>query len=347
LRRIGPLPILAGLGGARASLAFDESDYMAPLNALQWARVRDNAVLGFGARSPIFAPPDGFIQRLGRAQSDEFYSGTFSAGGYTIGFIRIPTFGPSNTNLAYQQFANEILYFQQNTDGLIIDVMRNPGGAVTYCNSLIQFLMPQNHRVIGFEIRATTDWVNSITSSVQSAKAQGAPQWTIDLLLAIQDQIVSANRELRGRTGPIPLDDVSLDRQPLTDVQGNVFAYTKPIMVLTDEFSASAADLFPATIQLNRRGSLFGVRTMGAGGSVGSWRAGVYGEGSAGLTMSLMNRGELVSIDGYPATPYIENVGVHPDITADYMTRDNLLSGGRPFVDSFVAAMVENIRKNK
>jgi C-terminal processing protease CtpA/Prc len=35
-------------------------------------------------------------------------------------------------------------------------------------------------------------------------------------------------------------------------------AYTKPLMMLVDEFSASGADMLPAIIQDNRRGPLFG-----------------------------------------------------------------------------------------
>ena len=44
-------------------------------------------------------------------------------------------------------------------------------------------------------------------------------------------------------------------------------AYTKPLMVMVDEFSASGADMFPAIIQDNHRGPIFGTRTMGAGGA--------------------------------------------------------------------------------
>jgi C-terminal processing protease CtpA/Prc len=137
------------------------------------------------------------------------------------------------------------------------------------------------------------------------------------------------------------------ERDPALDGKGNLLAYTKPIMVLVDELSGSGGDMFPATIQINRRGPLFGMRTMGAGGSVGTWYAGVYGEGLTSVTMSLMHRGEMVSVEGYPATPYVENVGVHPEIVNDYMTRENLLTGGRPFVDAFLAAMVDHINESR
>ena len=43
----------------------------------------------------------------------------------------------------------------------------------------------------------------------------------------------------------------------------------------------------------------------------------------------------MISTPDYPATPYIENVGVRPDIVVDYMTRVNLMTGGASFVEAF------------
>jgi C-terminal processing protease CtpA/Prc len=65
----------------------------------------------------------------GTIPADIFYSGTFEAGGYRIGFIRIPSFAPANVNNALTTFQREIDFFKANTDGLIVDVTRNPAGA--------------------------------------------------------------------------------------------------------------------------------------------------------------------------------------------------------------------------
>jgi hypothetical protein len=53
-----------------------------------------------------------------------------------------------------------------------------------------------------------------------------------------------------------------------------------------------------------------------------------------------MNRGRVIQTAEYPPAPYIENIGVRPDIPLDYMTRDNLMNGGASFVQSFTAAIV-------
>lgn len=126
-----------------------------------------------------------------------------------------------------------------------------------------------------------------------------------------------------------------------------MIAYSKPVMVLADEMSASGGDFFPAVFQDNQRGILFGMRTMGAGGSVVPWDATSYSEGFARITVSLMERKNNVITAEYPAAKYVENIGVRPDIEADYMTRENLMTGGRPFVQAFTDAMVEHIRKSK
>jgi hypothetical protein len=100
--------------------------------------------------------------------------------------------------------------------------------------------------------------------------------------------------------------------------------------------------------QDNRRGTLFGMRTVGAGGSVQFDNAvGAYTDGFVGITRSLALRREPVATMDYPTTRYIENVGVRPDKEADYMTKENLLQNGKPFVQALSAFAVEYINANK
>jgi hypothetical protein len=40
----------------------------------------------------------------------------------------------------------------------------------------------------------------------------------------------------------------------------------------------------------------------------------------------------------------VENIGVRPDITEDYMTRDNLMNRGATFVTAFSKAIAAHIR---
>ena len=66
-----------------------------------------------------------------------------------------------------------------------------------------------------------------------------------------------------------------------------------------------------------------------------------------GVTLSLMVRKAPVITTDMPPSAYIENVGVRPDVTLDYMTRDNLVNAGRAFVQAFTDAIVQQIQKGQ
>ena len=66
------------------------------------------------------------------------------------------------------------------------------------------------------------------------------------------------------------------------------------------------------------------------------------------MTESLMNRGRNVVTGrrrkaSFPPAPYVENIGVRPDVRINFMTSDNLSQSGKPFVDAFVTAIVNQI----
>jgi C-terminal processing protease CtpA/Prc len=116
-------------------------------------------------------------------------------------------------------------------------------------------------------------------------------------------------------------------------------------MMLIDEFSTSTADSVPGMFQDAHRGWLFGMRTDGAGGNNTSFDTGSYSEGLTGMTLALQARQFPVGNTGYPYTEYIENVGVWPEVPSDYMTKENLLQNGAPFIRGFLEHLAYEIRK--
>lgn len=327
-------------------------DYMQAMMKLQHMRAfapavppRSVGLFPFDSLTPAFNPPTGFKLRLGSKSTDQFISGTFPAGPYTIGFIRIPTMEPPSTATALSQFIPEILFFQQNTDGLVIDVMSNGGGFACYPQQLASALIPTKFRGLSAEIRSTLSWVADFSSAQVIAKLEGAPQWVVDLYTSYLQSVQQALSENRGRTGNLPLCSYTFDVNPLTDSKGNNLAYTKPILVLTDSFTLSAAEIFTMLLQDNKRATIFGTRTDGGGGNVVSFDAGAYSEGATRITESLITRAQPVQTPGFPLSPYYDGMGIYPDIVQDYQTRDNLVGGGKPFVDAFTAAisgLIEN-----
>jgi hypothetical protein len=315
--------------------------YMQPVLPLLNASVPQDyySVLNFGSKFPIYGPPPGFVQRLGAAPTDFFLSGTFVASGVRIGLIRIPSMAPPNTALALQQLDQEIAYFNANTDGLIVDVMRNPGGIISFAEAIAQRFIPTPFRTMGFEIRATGAWLFSFAAQLTSARLSNAPPQIIQNLQNNFDELLRAYNEERGRSAPVSLNSTgSLTLNPAA------VSYTKPLMVMVDEFSASSADMLPAIIQDNHRGPIFGMRSMGAGGSVVGYNATAYTESFFRITVSLMNRGHLIQTPEFPPAPYIENIGVRPDIVQDYMTRTNLLTAGASYIQAFTAAIVSLVQ---
>jgi hypothetical protein len=299
----------------------------------------------FGAVAPVFNPPAGFKLRLGAKSTDQFLTGTFPSGTHTYGYLRIYTMSPTNTSLAVSQFAGEIAYFQQNTDGLMIDVMRNGGGSLCYTETLAKYLIPNPFRSIPEYIRATDNWVIDFSSQYYNALFGGAPTWQIQEYGLFLQQVRQANSENRGDTGNVPLCFADFENvQPAVDAARNVIAYTKPILVLQDDFTLSAAETFGAILQDAQRATFFGTRTDGGGGNVFSFKVGVYGEGQARITGGLETRKTAVQTPGFPSTVYFENAGIYPDILQDYMTKDNLLKSGATFVNAAVTALNQLVK---
>ena len=363
--KVGPVPMPRS--PIRQPLAADAQPYLSILDELHSWKLPDNDpllqpiewavdpdgqtrkfTLGQGSRAPIFAAgfPASFVQRLGRVTADFQFSGTYTASGKTIGYLRIPSFSPPTLANAIRELDAEIDYMQKNTDGLVIDVMRNPGGGCYMVDAAAR-LIPYPFYFFGEEIRATQDRLNSMQSQLDFYKATRVEDWIIFAQQGYVDAMKDALAKNRGNTWPIPACAQFGSSWP-PGLEGNLPAevvYTKPMIVLIDEFSISAADIFPSMIQDNRRASLVGMRTSGGGGSVSGWPTGLYSESISNNTNTLVVRKYPITTADLPTARYVENIGARPDIQLDYMTRDNLVNGGRPFVDQFTLILLDLIQK--
>jgi C-terminal processing protease CtpA/Prc len=299
-------------------------------------------LIGFGSNAPYYSLPAGFELR----QTNNFVCGRFTSGGRRIGFMRFgsmsPPLGLAN---AYAELDREVRWLQENTDGLIVDVSRNSGGFVIYVNELCRRLTREPFDVISFEMRATAGRIQSLSNELENLRLSNSPSWVIQLYEKILEDVRTAYNENRGRTGGIPLNQASIRTLPATDAQNLPYGYSKPMIILIDEFSVSGGDAFPATMQDAGRAKLVGFRTGGLGATNGSYSASPLSETTAGVSFGLMVRPRPISVEGYPATNYVENVGVHPDIAVDYMTAENLLQNGRPFFTRVTEIMLQEINR--
>jgi len=363
VNRLGPVPSPNPFKVPTPRMAEESESYLKPLMEMQnWSvrrrapgfqRQRESAagegfVLGWGRRAPAFAPPPNLVQRLGRFPGEFHFSGTYTAGGKRLGYVRIPSFSPPSTTIAVRELLTEVLFFQQNTDGLVVDIMRNDGGGC-YLLTAASLLMKERFHVPGQQVRPSLATINSFQQSIEVAREVQAAPWIITLLENYLSQLLSAYQENRGVTGPLPLCSLSFEEEPARDLNGGQLSYTKPMIVLIDEFSSSAAEIFAAVMQDNRRALLVGSRTTGAGGttSLSGFDAGVYSESGTSMTLSLLTRRDPVSIPGFPDAPFIENMGVHPDVPLTFMTEDNLRNRGLTFVQDFTGVLVDWILRQQ
>ena len=355
--RIGPTVTptrSARTHGRSTSLIGRKGDLGETLTVLEQLRIRrapaqkSTRLVGFGSVRPAFNPPQGFVQRLGARGSDVIYSGSYRADGLNIGLIRIPNFPSGSAATAMlRQIDAEVEWMKNNTDGLVLDLMRNPGGDVCLATDLAARFIPYRFRALGDELRPWLEYIRFWRDELDFATEIGFDNTTLALLEAIISDLESAYGEVRGRTGPWDICTLSLDREPVRDRDGNASAYHKPMIVLIDEFSTSSGDVLPAMLQDANRALMFGKQTAGGGGLSFETYTGFYSEATASVSFSLGTRARAVSPAGLPTTNYIENVGVLPDFDVDIMTRENLLTGGAPFVRLFTSAIVDHIRRSR
>ena len=337
--QVGPVPSPKLSRQQTVLMETKETDYMAELEKARFSgvlRSEDLGLNGFGSRSPVFLnalPALNFTRRLGGAAADFFYSGTFKFEELTIGYIRIPTYSPPSQAVALQQLEQEIAFMNSSTDGLIVDEMRNTGGRLCFGEEVVRRLIPYKFQATGFALRPFWTRVLGFYNSMVAAKVANASQDVIQQYEQLFKELLAANQQGRLVTNPLPLCSSSLTRGPATDLSGNVIAYRKPLVMLIDEFSTSTADSVAAMIQDARRGLLYGMRTNGAGGTNTGLEAGPFSEGYTGMTLGLMVRPNYIWTSDYPTVNLIENVGVRPDFEDNYMTKDNLLQNGYPFVN--------------
>jgi len=307
-----------------------------------------SALVGFGSRVPAFALPEtGFTRRQGAANTDLITSGTFEAGDLKIGYIRIPAFSLSRIS---DPVISEIRFFRENSDGLIIDVMRNPGGTVCVTEDIAANLHPDGFKVPLLELRIGWNDVLGLTDFVEFIRRidpndQDLP--ALESQFRIYNDAVRANRP---RTTPFPMCGNTSTRAGVSDrVTGNPLSYSKPVVVLVDEFTVSAAETLAANLQDSGRAIVVGMRTAGAGGVLTGSSApiGFYSDGRASLAAGIVHRARTVTAPDLPPGPHIENIGILPDVTLDFMTVANITERGKPFLDKLLEIAAEHIRKGK
>lgn len=259
-----------------------------------------------------------------------------------IGYVRIPSYGAGEKET--KKFIEIIKRMEKTTDKLVIDQLNNPGGSVFYLYSLVSLLSPKpmatpkhymaiNQEEIVDAYKSLKD-LEKIKNLEDLKKAFGTEtvggyplsMSFLEFMKSYYQFKIDEWNAGKKLTSPYHLYGVDMIN-PHPTVQ-----YSKPILLLVNELDFSGGDFFPAIMQDNKRATIMGVRTAGAGGYVlGVELTNQLGIGGFRYTGSLADR-----VDNTP----IENLGVKPEI--DYaLTVEDYQKGFKGFKAAIQKAVKE------
>jgi C-terminal processing protease CtpA/Prc len=274
------------------------------------------------------------------------------AGGKLVGYIRIPQYEvdgiPTDTatNTPYQraiaEFARDVALFESTTDSLVIDQVNNPGGSVFYLYGLASMLATQPmqtalHRmsITQADAQAALVQIQQLASVKTDADAQklitpdqtdGFPvgyefaRFTLDYDRFIVNQW-NNGRKLTDAYWIGGVDQINPAETH----------YTKPILLLINNLDFSGGDFFPALMQDNKRVTIMGSRTSGAGGYVND----VPVPNNVGINAFRCTESIAERVNLNP----IENLGVTPDVPYT-MTENDFANNYADYVKAIKAEIV-------
>ena len=292
---------------------------------------------------------DSFLPALGKKTWEAAKDDLFSAyifrlpDGRSIGYVRIASYEVDDANAAVAEFAGLMKRFQETTDGLVIDQVNNPGGSVFYMYALASMLTDQPLTTPQHHVALTQDDVASalnflktepfVRDDAAAKKVLGEAQEGYPVDYMFYRHMVEYSRFIvsQWNAGMTLTDPTFLDGVDMIN-PSPVAQFTKPIVLLINELDFSGGDFFPATLQDNKRATLFGTRTAGAGGFVRS----VKYPNNVGVAGFSMTGSIAVRADHQP----IENLGVRADVQYAPTAAD-LQNGFADYVKSVGATLVK------
>lgn len=283
-------------------------------------------------------------KKMWESNADNFFDAYIfeSPSGKKIGYIRIAHYIGDQEEV--EEFGKIMNYFESTTDALVIDQINNPGGSLFYLYGLVATLADRPFFTPKHRVALTQEEVNMALT-----------------LLPFLEWIRSSD-EARGALGdtmggyPIDFEFIKLMKQFCYFIidqwnDGKLFSdptylfgfnelnphpnyrYTKPILLLVNSLDFSGGDFFPSILQDNKRATVMGVRTAGAGGYV----INVEYPNRSGIRSFALTGSIALRKDQKP----IENLGVSPDIHYQLSVKD-VQEGYQEYASAIVSA-VENI----
>lgn len=245
----------------------------------------------------------------------------FEDQGHRYGYLRLHDFKTRDPRRAIEDLAQIISKFEDETEGLLVDISANPGGDIAFSYAAISLLIDQPipalkfRRQLGFDDIMKARLALTITSGItddNSAKRFLGPDFYGYPITYKYAQTMKTEAEAaletwqKGQrlTPPGSVESIAvIEPYPVVAPQKR---YSKPILLWVDEGSRSSADFFAAIMKDSGRARLVGTHSAGAGGRVRS----ISTTNLIGIQNISITDSYAIRVNG----SLIEGVGVEPDV---------------------------------
>ncbi len=290
-----------------------------------------DTVTSIGYRDP-FVPSLGRVLWRAPDQARFFAEITRTETGTRIGFVRVPSYFPKDPVAHVREFESLMDRMQKGADVLVFDQTNNGGGSILYFYELLSrmiarpvnvplrlrwSLQPRNYH-LGKDWAELESALRSVGTDEEAQQILGdtIDGYPVDLKLAR-----GVYREAKAVLEDIAHTDWKLSRPmhllSIDSVRPKGRPFTKPLILLQNEWSYSAADIVPAMLQDIKRAVVFGATAPGLG-------AYVIGrsppkDNRLDVWLYRLSMAEVRRANGKRP---IENHGVIPDVHHDVSVRD-------------------------
>ncbi|RZA07844.1 MAG: protease-like activity factor CPAF [Proteobacteria bacterium] len=339
--KIAPRGELQGFLNAGDLGSAPASSLLRPMMDVRLAdKVAAGSPFGIGARKTF--TPDLGPKVWESEETNTFYAYIYKTPDRRlIGYIRLPSYTPENKTKAAGEWAAILTRFEGITDALVIDQVNNPGGSVFYLYTLASVLAQEPMAAPRHRMAITQADVKEALDTI--AKYEGVKTDEDARKILTED-------DLAGYPASYEFIQFTLNQARFTIAEweagrklsqpywiGGVDhinpaakTYSKPVLVLINHLDFSGGDFFPTILQDNKRVTVMGTRTAGAGGYVLDVKIpNNLGIDSFRYTGSIAER-----VDGNP----IENLGVTPDLPYE-ITVEDLQQGYAPYKAAIQSAV--------
>ncbi|MGZ3697027.1 MAG: S41 family peptidase [Bdellovibrionota bacterium] len=280
------------LGGARLALASDlgGKTYRSPLTLR--ADFIDIDGMGFSQESQAirFELP---VPRSAVVISKDPLAYVISTPKGPMGFVRLDTFSPDDTQATFKAYQEIFRKFDVLTAGVIIDMRGNGGGSIEYGFDLASLLIDHPIPAEKVSWRVTPTRIMEFRQGMANDK---------NLAERAEDQFIQGILEVTFASGQAMTPFVPF-RVGNTVIPDSDVNYSHPVELLVDDQCYSMCDFFSALMQDVKRATIVGVPTGAAGGPVDEFAPLPYSGVTPHITIGIGQRANGQLIENHPIQP--------------------------------------------